>query len=87
MARVLIPASLRKYTDDTDVFEINELTLFQVLRELVNQQPELKLYVFDEQENICAYMGIYINNELVRNLETPTDIHDEILLVPAVAGG
>lgn len=87
MAKIIIPSSLKKHTDDKTVVVSNGNTLYEVLNNLCDQYPDIKPYVLTTKGKICTFMGIYINENLVRDLATAISAENEILLVPAVAGG
>jgi sulfur-carrier protein len=83
---VRIPTPLRSYTQATKVTATGT-TLAEVLADLDRQFPGIRFRVVDEQGVLRQHMRIWVNEELVRDLESPVDDSVEITLMQALSGG
>ena len=87
---VIIPTSLRKHTGGASKVAVNGNLVADALRELVMQHPELKTHLYDDNGNLVTYVNVFVNNDNIRDLDaesTALTERDEIVLVPAIAGG
>jgi sulfur-carrier protein len=84
--KVRIPTPLRSYTQATTV-TADGTTLAEVLADLDRQFPGIRFRVVDEQGVLRQHMRIWVNEELVRDLESPVDDSVEITLMQALSGG
>lgn len=87
MAQITIPNSLKKHTNNQDQLTIAADNLRQLLEKLVADYPALQEYIFTGKKHIRPFMGIFINNKLIRDLDCKLNSDDQIELIPAVAGG
>lgn len=88
--KVIIPTALRKHTGGTRDVAVNATTVDDALSQVVNAHPELKSSLFDESDQLVSYVNVFVNDRNIRDLQngaTPLSERDEILLVPAIAGG
>ncbi len=87
---VLIPTALRKYADGRDTVELEGANVGQVLDQLTEQHPSLRIHLFDDSGNLRNFVNVFVNDSNIRNMqdrETPISDQDTISIVPAVAGG
>jgi molybdopterin converting factor small subunit len=58
-----------------------------VLRDLDRQYPGIRFRMVDEQQNVRKHMKVFLNDEAVRDLDTPVSATDEITIMQALSGG
>ena len=90
MASVLIPATLRKLTDNVETVYVAGTTLKEIVDNLESGYPGIKDRICNEHGAIRNFVDVYHNNEDVRfkaGLNTEVKDIDEIYIVPAIAGG
>ena len=85
--RVLIPTPLRSYTGNQKVVDAGGATVDDLLRDLDAQYPGLRFRVVDEQGRLRTHMKVFVGQESVRDLSTPTEGVEEITLMQALSGG
>jgi molybdopterin converting factor small subunit len=85
--KVRIPEPLRSYTQREKVVEADGATLDEVLRDLDRQYPGIRFRMVDEQQNVRKHMKVFLNDEAVRDLDTPVSATDEITIMQALSGG
>jgi molybdopterin converting factor small subunit len=87
---VHIPTPLRKYTDGEAAVEVAGDTVDAVLRTLVDDHPDLKPNLFNEDDELRQFVNLYVNDEDIRygdGVETTLEPGDELSIVPSIAGG
>lgn len=87
---VVIPTALRKHTGGAKSVEVSGGTVGEALQQLVFTYPELRDSLFDESSVLVSFVGVFVGGQNIRDLKGPdTELStkDEILLVPAIAGG
>lgn len=90
MATVLIPAPLRKLTNNVDTVFVDGSTISEVVENLDLGYPGIKDRICNEHGAIRTFVNVYLNNEDIRfkaGFSTEIKDTDEISIVPAVAGG
>ncbi len=85
--KVRIPDPLRSYTDREKVVEASGATVGAVLADLDAQFPGIRFRMVDEQSRIRRHMKVFVNDESVRDLDTPVLPGDEITIMQALSGG
>ncbi|WP_372895637.1 MoaD/ThiS family protein [Stieleria sp.] len=88
--KVIIPTALRKHTDGQNHLSVTATTVEDALKQVVTAHPELRSSLFDDREQLVSFVNVFVNDRNIRDLEneaTPLTESDEILLVPAIAGG
>jgi molybdopterin converting factor small subunit len=85
--KVRIPDPLRSYTGRAKVVEAEGGTVDAVLRDLDRQFPGLRFRMVDEQDRIRKHMKVFVNDESVRDLDTPLTEGDELTIMQALSGG
>ncbi|WP_182871014.1 MoaD/ThiS family protein [Rhodopirellula sp. JC639] len=88
--KVIIPTALRKHTDGQNHLSITATTVQDALEQVVTAHPQLRSSLFDDRNQLVSYVNVFVNDRNIRDLEneaTPLRETDEILLVPAIAGG
>lgn len=90
MARIIIPTPLRKYTDQNREFETQQNNLSDAIKQFIEEYPDVKENLLDDDGNIRSYIKLYIGNEEVNPTENGSielEEDTEVSIVPAIAGG
>lgn len=85
--KVRIPSPLRSYTQQQSVVEADGETVAALLADLDRRYPGLRFRMVDEQDRIRKHMKVFVNDESVRDLDTPITARDEITIMQALSGG
>jgi MoaD family protein len=86
---VRIPTILRTYTGGEKAVSGEGSTLSELIENLEVSHPGLKERLIDG-EDLRRFVNVYVNDEDVRftgGLETKLDDGDQVVVLPAVAGG
>jgi sulfur-carrier protein len=86
---VRIPTILRTYTDGAKAVSGEGGTLAALIDDLESNHPGIKERLV-EGEDLRRFVNVYVNDEDVRftgGLETKVEDGDEVVVLPAVAGG
>jgi molybdopterin converting factor small subunit len=90
---VRIPTILRTYTSGEKAVEASGSTLTEVIDDLEANHPGIKDRLVeskDGQTDLRRFVNLYVNDEDVRftgGLETTLSDGDQVVVLPAVAGG
>ncbi|MBQ8296955.1 MAG: molybdopterin-synthase adenylyltransferase MoeB [Ruminococcus sp.] len=87
---VFIPTTLRIFTNHRSEVELEGDTVGQILESLSDEYPETKKALFDENGKLRSFINVFVNSDNIRNLQgydSPVKDGDEIMLIPAIAGG
>jgi len=87
---VLIPTSLRQHTGGQPLVTVDGETVAIAMDDLVQKHPALKSQLFDDAGELVSFVNVFVNDQNIRDLDrgaTALREQDEILLVPAIAGG
>ena len=90
MARVYIPTCLRKLTGGQAYVRVPAGDVAGLLDELDGQFPGLKREVVDARGDVHRFVNVYVNEQAIedlRGLDTPLQEQDEVMVIPAMAGG
>ena len=90
MATVLIPAPLRKLTNNVDTVFVDGSTIKEIIENLDFGYPGIQERICNEHGAIRNFVNVYHNDEDVRfksGLSTEVKKTDLISIVPAIAGG
>ena len=88
--KVMIPTALRQFADDQDTVEVDGENVGQVLGQLRQTYPELSRHLFDDDGQLRNFVNVFLNEDNIRdreNQDTALNDGDELIIVPAVAGG
>ncbi len=86
---VRIPTILRTYTDGEKSVSASGTTLAEVIDDLEANHSGIRARLIDG-EDLRRFVNVYVNDEDVRftgSLETTVNDGDQIVILPAVAGG
>ncbi|MBD8868811.1 MoaD/ThiS family protein [Nocardioides donggukensis] len=89
---VRIPTILRTYTDGEKAVSGEGATLSALIADLESNHPGIRERLVDDSEggDLRRFVNVYINDEDVRfigGLEATLDDGDQVVVLPAVAGG
>lgn len=87
---VIIPTSMRAHTGGSKVVAVQGKTMSEAMGALVALHPGLRSHLLDASDQVVSYVNVFVNDTNVRDLDngdTALTDADEILLVPALAGG
>ena len=90
---VRIPTILRTYTGGEKSVSGEGATLSELIDNLEASHPGLKVRLIEEKDgqgDLRRFVNVYVNDEDVRftgGLETSLDDGDQVVVLPAVAGG
>jgi molybdopterin synthase sulfur carrier subunit len=90
---VRIPTILRTYTGGEKAVEASGATLSALIEDLEERHPGIKdrlVEAKDGQVDLRRFVNLYVNDEDVRftgGLETALSDGDQVVVLPAVAGG
>jgi len=85
--KVRIPDPLRSYTEQQKVVDAAGSTVAELLIDLDRRYPGIRFRMVDEQSRIRKHMKVFVNDESVRDLDTPITDRDEITIMQALSGG
>jgi sulfur-carrier protein len=89
MAAVRIPPTLRSEVGGARELEAEGATVAEVIDDLVDRYPPLAAQLLVDGE-LAPYVNVYVGGEDVRTrdgLDTAIRNGDQLILLPAVAGG
>ena len=87
---VIIPTPLRKFTNETELVEVQGATVGEIFNQLEARFPGLQARLCEESGELRRFINVYVDGEDIRFLErlqTPVPATAEISIVPAIAGG
>lgn len=87
---VIIPTSLRAHTGGLGIVDVQGQNVDEALLSLVTSYPGLKPQLLDTSGGLASHVNVFVNDTNARDLDegaTTLAESDEILLVPAIAGG
>jgi adenylyltransferase/sulfurtransferase len=90
MAKILIPTALRQFTAQQDAVEVHGATVAEALKHLIEQYPNIKASLFNDQGKLRSFVNVYVNDEDIRYLDRDaTELQDNetLSIVPSIAGG
>ena len=85
--KVRIPTPLRSYTDQQAVVDAEARDVGELFTLLEERFPGIRFRVVDEQDRLRRHMKVFVNDEAVRDLDTPLAPTDEVTIMQALSGG
>jgi len=90
VSMVKVPSVLRANVGGAKELEVGGASVGEVLDALVAQYPPLREQLLTEDGELNRFVNVYLNGQDVRYLDgrdTAVGPHDEVRLLPAMAGG
>ena len=90
MTAVRVPAVLRPSVGGQKELEVGGGTVGEVIDGLIGQFPTLRDQLLAGDGELNRFVNVYVNGQDVRYLDglaTKVEPHDELRLLPAMAGG
>ena len=90
MTAIRIPPVLRAQAGNQKKVEVTGSTVGEALDSLLEQFPGLREQIFTADGTLNRFVNVYVNGRDVRyeqELATPVGESDEVILLPAMAGG
>ena len=90
MTAVRIPPVLRQQAGNQKKVEVTGATVGEALESLLGTYPGLREQIFTADGSLNRFVNVYVNGRDVRyeqELATPVAESDEVILLPAMAGG
>ncbi len=90
MATIRIPPVLRPAVGGNREVTADGTTIGDVLRNLVAEHPDTSTQIFSAEGELNRFVNVYLNDEDVRvldGLDTTVGPTDELVILPAMAGG
>jgi MoaD family protein len=87
---VRIPPVLRAQAGNQKRVDVMGTTVGEALEALLSQYPDLREQLFSGDGSLNRFVNVYVNGRDVRyeqELATPVGDADEVILLPAMAGG
>ena len=90
---VRIPTILRPYTGDRKSVEARGANLSALIDDLETNHPGIKDRLLEDRDgsvDLRRFVNVYVNDEDVRflgGLDAPVTDGDQVVVLPAVAGG
>ena len=90
---VRIPTILRTYTDGEKAVTGSGASLAELIDDLEANHPGIRERLLEDKdgsEDLRRFVNVYVNDEDVRfigGLEAPLSDGDQVVVLPAVAGG
>ena len=90
MATIRIPPVLRPSVGGEREVSADGSSVGEVLRNLVDAHPDTQAQIFSAEGELNRFVNVYLNDEDVRvldGLDTGVGASDELVILPAMAGG
>ena len=90
MSAVRIPPVLRANVGGAKQVDVSGATVGELLDGLVAAHPGLRDQLFGADGELNRFVNVYLDGQDVRYLDgvaTPVDPRDELVILPAMAGG
>ena len=90
MIKVLIPTTLRSFTDHNSELLLEGGTVREVIAALADEYPNTKKAIFDENGVPRPFVNIFVGENNIKKLngyDTELKDGDTVMLIPAIAGG
>lgn len=87
---VIIPTTLRMFTGQLSELTLEGSTVGEVITSLADEYPETKKVLFGDDGKLREFINVFVGENNIRDLDgydTPVKEGDEVMLIPAIAGG
>ena len=66
---VLLPTAMRQFANNQDSIELEGSTVAEVIDRLIEEHPELKNHLMDDNGKVRNFVNVYLNEDNVRGDE------------------
>ncbi len=90
MPIIRFPALMKFYVDNQTEFEVNGVTVTEVLENILVRYPALKPHLYDANGELRRHFNIFVNGVHLRELNglaTELQTGDKVILMASAAGG
>ena len=90
MPIIRFPALMKFYVDNQTEFEVNGVTVAEVLENILARYPALKPHLYDANGELRRHFNIFVNGVHLRDLNglaTELQMGDKVILMASAAGG
>ncbi len=90
MPIIRFPALMKFYVDNQTEFEVNGVTVAEVLENILVRYPALKPHLYDANGELRRHFNIFVNGVHLRELNglaTELQTGDKVILMASAAGG
>jgi len=87
---VIIPSIFTPHTGGESVCQVDAMTVGEAIERLLVVHPKLAPVLMDDEHKPLGYLQIFVNEDNIRDLAglaTRLQPRDELLIIPAIAGG
>lgn len=88
--KIRIPTALRRLAGNQAWVEVEAATVGEAMEKLTHLNTELRSQLMTEQGKLRNFVRVFLNDDDVATLEgmgTELSEGDEVMIVPAIAGG
>ena len=81
---------MKYYVDNQAEFFVPATTLSDLVKQVIEQHPSVKLHLVDAEGNLRKHFNVFVNGIHIRDLdgmETPLKEEDKVILMASAAGG
>lgn len=89
MMKLIIPEQFKKIVGSSEI-DASGKTVEEVIYNLINEFPDIRPRLFNEEGKLNRFINVYVNDEDIRFLNgILTEVYkdDTITLLPSIAGG
>lgn len=90
MAKVYLTSVIRRHVDGHATLDIPGTTVSDVLVRLEASYPAVTTHLRDTEGQLLFHVNVFVNGDDIRHLDgenTQLSEHDEVQVIPAMAGG
>ncbi|WP_407627261.1 MoaD/ThiS family protein [Yersinia kristensenii] len=87
---LLIPSALRAFTDGQGKVSLEGENVGKLVAALAEHYPDIRQHLYEDDGSLRSFINLYVGDANIKTtggLETPVKSGDEVILVPAIAGG
>lgn len=87
---IYVPTALRNFTGGNESVAVEAGTVAEALGALIEQHPNLKKHLYNDEGQLRHFVNLYVNDEDIRYLDkgdTRLKDGDSLSIVPSIAGG
>lgn len=86
---ILIPSALRAFTQRQSETDVQASTVGEAIKALAEKYPDIEKHLYNG-ENLRDFINVFLGDENIKKLnglDTKLNDGDELMIVPAIAGG